>query len=211
MAIKLIFNPDNKPLTGCSKWWGPPDLPPHMEYPHYMVDDQGDTYPQPLTFLCQIRCEDLQPYDPRQLLPHTGMLYFFAELDYFMGTADAIYPGMGPWPQPYYRVLYSPTCQGLSPYEITFREDGRPIYLPPVALSFDTTTDYDDSYRLLGHPYYEEIRDLYPPDMISLLQIDENDDWNLRFIDCGMLCFMISPADLANRYWDGTLCYLHSF
>ena len=31
-----------------------------------------------------------------------------------------------------------------------------------------------------------------------------------RFFDCGMLNFLISPADLAARRWDGVRCYLHS-
>lgn len=209
MAIKLIFTPENQPLTGHSKWWGAPDLPPDMEYPHYMVNNNGDTCSVPLTFLCQIRCKDLARYDDKKLLPHTGMLYFFAELDYFLGRTESIYPGMGAWQQPYFRVCYSPHCHHLTPYEITCHN--HPIYLPPVALTFENTSNYDDSFRLLGHPYYEEIREQYEPDMISLLQIDENDDWNLRFIDCGMLCFMISPADLANRYWGGVQCYMHSF
>ena len=48
------------------------------------------------------------------------------------------------------------------------------------------------------------------PGMINLLQIDENDDWGLRFFDCGMLNFLITPADLAARRWSAVRCYLTS-
>ena len=59
-------------------------------------------------------------------------------------------------------------------------------------------------------PYIDEVREAMPG-MLSLLQIDESDDWNLRFYDCGMLNFLISKDDLLNRRWQYTKCYLFSF
>ena len=47
--------------------------------------------------------------------------------------------------------------------------------------------------------------------MISLLQVDEDDRWHLRFYDCGMLHFLISPRNLKQRKWDKTQCHLFSF
>ena len=62
---------------------------------------------------------------------------------------------------------------------------------------------------LLGEPYLEEVREAMPG-LVPLLQIDENDDWGLRFFDCGMLTFMISPEDLAARRFDRVRAYLYS-
>ena len=44
-----------------------------------------------------------------------------------------------------------------------------------------------------------------------MLQIDEDDRWNLVFHDCGTLNYLIAPDDLRNRRWDKVDCYLFSF
>lgn len=77
MSIKLSFHKADSDLTGQSKWWGFPDMPDNLEYPEVTVNDDGDQYEDPLTFICQIRCEDIAPFDTENLLPHEGMLYFF--------------------------------------------------------------------------------------------------------------------------------------
>ena len=106
MAVRLLFGKTDDPLFARSKWWGSPDMPEDMEYP---AADEG-----PLTFMCQIRCEEIAPFDPKGLLPHEGMLYFFAALDYALGDLDAISsPGMGEWNPDCFRVLYSPSCDNL--------------------------------------------------------------------------------------------------
>ena len=211
MAIKLSFHKTDADLTGCSKWWGAPDLPLEMPFPTVPVADDGDAYDDPMTFVCQIRCADLAAFDKEDLLPHNGMLYFFAAMDYFLGNTDAfVYPGMGEWSPLHFKVLYTPSCDGLEPYEITY-DDGTPAYMPAEAISFELSAEANESFHLLGKPYFEEIREQYPDAMLSLLQVDESDDWGLRFVDSGMLCFMISPDDLRNRNWNGVRCYLHSF
>ena len=48
----------------------------------------------------------------------------------------------------------------------------------------------------------DEIEEQYPG-WRSLLQLDCNDDWNLQFYDCGMLCFLTDDKTVK--------CYLHSF
>ena len=210
MSIKLNFRTTDSDLTGKSKWWGFPDMPDTLEYPEITVNDEGDQYEDPLTFVGQIRCEDIAPFDTENLLPHEGMLYFFAAMDYFLGDLDTLaYPGMGEWEMPYYKVLYSPTCENLHTHKILY-DDGTPVCRPAEAISFEKAEPCDDNTKLLGFSYYDEIREQYP-EHISLLQIDENDDWDLRFYDCGMLCFLIAPDDLKNRRWNQVKCYLHSF
>ena len=64
-------------LFCCSKWWGNPDLPPQAEYPMMKITEEDGTESEyPLTFICQIDCEDIAPFDREGLLPHEGMLYF---------------------------------------------------------------------------------------------------------------------------------------
>ena len=217
MAIGIIFGESGGPLFGQSKWWGFPDMPEDLEYPEVpvreeYVDDDGhdavDEYDDPLTFICQIRCSDLAAVDPEGLLPHEGMLYFFAALDYFLGNLDAaVSPGLGEWEAPCFKVLWAPSCENLHTHSILY-EDGTEACLPAVPMEF-TGGAAGDGFQLLGRPFYDEVVQEMPG-MINLLQIDENDDWDLRFFDCGMLNFLLTPADLAARRWSAVRCYLTS-
>lgn len=204
MAISLKFVSTTEDLTGKSKWWGAPDLPDGWDYPCSELS--------PLTFVCQIRCEDIAAYDKEGLLPHTGMLYFFAAIGEYVSSLDIdeqSHNGLGEWSDDAYRVLYSPTCENLSPYKLLF-DDGEPAYLEAEKIEFCCVEDNYDSFKLLGRPYYDEISELYP-DAVSLLQIDESDDWGLRLYDCGMMCFMIDKASLKSQKWENTKLYFHSF
>ena len=209
MAIKINFKQSEDPLFGKSKWWGFPDMPEELDYPEVPVQDDGDEYDDPLTFVCQIRCADIAPLDPKGLLPHEGMLYFFAALDYFLGNLDAaLAPGMGEWEAPYFKVLYAPSCENLHTHTILY-DDGSEACLPALQMEFSQTSNQEAGFRLLGKPYFEEVQQDMPG-LMSLLQIDEEDDWDLRFFDCGMLNFLISPDDLAARRWNAVRAYLHS-
>ena len=206
--INLTTAPSDDVLYAQSKWWGFPDLPDDLDWPTVEASDEGETFEDPLTFICQIRCEELAELDPEGLLPHEGMLYFFAALDYFLGDLDAFTaPGMGEWPSECFRVLYSPVCEGLNTHTLMYDED-TPAALAPESISFKTP-DRESYTGLLGEPYLEETRDAMPG-LISLLQIDENDEWGLRFFDCGMLNFMIKPADLKARRFDKVRVWLYS-
>jgi hypothetical protein len=138
------------------------------------------------------------------------MLYFFAALDYFFGHLDTLLdPGMGLWQQRHFRVLYAPTCDELHTHSIVY-DDGTPACRPAEAITFVPCDKATDGLRLLGRPWLDEVHEQMP-DMVSLLQLDGNDRWGLRFYDCGMLHFLISPSDLANRRWDRVQCHLFSF
>ena len=207
--IAIKTQPAEGDLFGQSKWWGFPDLPEELDWPSVPVNDEGDVYDDTLTFICQIRCEELAPFDPEGLLPHTGMLWFFASLDYFLGNLDAVCPGMGEWEYPYFRVFYSNDLDSLHEHTLLY-DDGTPAVLPAEAIHFSRVARDEDSYtRLLGQPFYEEVSGELPG-LISLLQLDEDDRWGLRFFDSGMLNFMISPEDLAARRFSAVRAWLHS-
>ena len=98
MSINLTLRKDTDRILFCSsKWWGNPDMPEAMQYPTVRVNEDGESYDYPLTFLCQINCEDISKYDAEGLLPHEGMLYFFAAIDECLGY-DAPYRTLiGEW------------------------------------------------------------------------------------------------------------------
>lgn len=202
MAIRITTKQTDRVLFCGSKWWGDPDMPENMEYP--MVEDY------PLTFVCQINCEDIAAYDPEGRLPHEGMLYFFAALDGWLGYESPVENGMGEWPKGHFVVKYAKEIN----FE-TFRscimvdEDDQPVTEPEREIEFSLCEDNDDGIKLLGVPYYEEVRENYP-EMMNLLQLDEDDELSMRFYDCGMVNLMMKEADLKFMNWKRTKAYLHS-
>ena len=111
-SISIITNPTTENLVGRSHWWGAPDLPEDVPYPYVMVDDtqvvmgcngmpkrdihgnviieHGEDYPEPLTFICQIRMEDCCPVRACSIssLPST----------IFLATVLPLrFPCMAPW------------------------------------------------------------------------------------------------------------------
>ena len=223
-SIKINLNKTDDELFGQSKWWGAADMPDGMAYPMVPYDDGDD---DPLTLVCQIRCADLAAVDKENLLPHTGMLYFFADINDYIHALDdeddeptfeydkevivedgGYHNSMGEWSPEVYRVIYCPTEENLATHSIV-KADGSPAYLPAEKITFEETGFNYDSFKLLGLPYYEEIKEWYP-DYINLLQIDENEDWHMVLYDCGMICFLIRPEDLKARRFDKTIVYFHS-
>lgn len=192
MAIKINTLPTTDNLCGKSHWWGAPDLPSNTPYPYVTIGEgTDDPYDEPLTFLCQICCNDIAPFDPHGLLPHTGMLWFFAPLDYFLGNLDAPLDHHTP---PV--VLYSPCTTGLSPYDIHWEGTDESIFRPAEAIVFShADAESGDGILMLGKPYQQEIYEQHPHD-VCLMQIDEDDRWGLRFYDCGMFYIFINPDSL---------------
>ncbi len=204
MAIKIETRQAKHSLIGKSHWWGAPDLPKDQPFPYEMVRDGEDEYPEPLTFVCQIRLRDIAELDPEGLLPHHGMLYFFAPLDYHLGNLDS--------PLDHHTspvVIYSEEENDLEPYEMHWEGTEESIFEPAEEIVFSKADGSGDGHRMLCRPYQDEVVDEHP-DHICLLQIDEDDRWELRFYDCGMYFFLIPQTALKNRLWhkaSGTLFY----
>lgn len=199
MAIKLMTQLSAKPLVGKSHWWGAPDLPEDVPYPTVTVSDGGETYEEPLTFLCQIRCDELAPFDTGHLLPKEGMLWFFAPLDYFLGETDS--------PLDYHmppHVIYSRQTKGLKPYDLHWEGTGESVFRPAEKIVFTVAENSaDDGLVMLCTPYPDEVRCRHEGE-ICLLQVDEDDRWGLRFYDCGLYFIFIHPRDLTRRRFDRT-------
>ena len=99
MAIRLRLNKTERILFCGSKWWGDPDMPENMQYPTMTVEEEGEKYEYPLTFICQINCEDIAKFDPEGKLPHEGMLYFFGAIDELLGYESPTPTCIGEWPK----------------------------------------------------------------------------------------------------------------
>lgn len=72
----FVENEDVIPI-GQSKIGGRPDLPEHTVWPTFDFRDKVWSIP----FVAQFNLEEVKSHDVEDLLPHTGMLYFFLELD----------------------------------------------------------------------------------------------------------------------------------
>ena len=212
-SIRINLSKTDDELFGQSKWWGEADMPKSMAYPMIPYDDGDD---DPLTFVCQIRCADLAAVDTEHLLPHEGMLYFFAAIDEYVYKINKnfdmgcdYFNGLSEWAPETYRVLYSPIDDDLIANDLV-DENGEPYGLPAEKISFEVSDDARlDDFKLLGLPFYEEIAEQYP-DYLNLLQIDGNDDWQMQLYDMGMICFLIRPDDLKALDFSKVKVYFHS-
>ena len=167
MAIKINLHTTTEDLAGKSHWWGFPDLPEDFEWP---CNNDGDL----LTFICQIRLEEIAEYDHDCRLPHKGMIWFFADLDYFLGDLDAPCGGTGEWEPGTFKVLYSEECSNLHTHEY-YWQDGHPAVLAAEKMTFQNTSETDFGFKLLGMPAMTEGYENENEGLMSLLQLDEEE------------------------------------
>ena len=209
MAIRLTLKKTDRVLFCGSKWWGDPDMPENMEYPTIQVEEEGETIDYPLTFVCQINCEDLIPFDLEEQLPHEGMLYFFAAMDKWLGYESPTDNGTGEWSKGHFVVKYAKTIN----FE-TFRscilvdDEDQSLTEPELEIQFAECEPEAQGHKLLGLPFYEDIRNGYP-EMINLLQISNDEELGIRLSDSGNINLMIKPSDLKFGNWKKVTAYLH--
>ena len=194
MAIRILLQETDTELFCSSKWWGDPDLPADMEYPTVEVTDEDDTYDYPLTFVCQIDCEDIAPLDPEGLLPHQGMFYVFAGLDEYLDQFESpFHNGSGPWPKKMVAVKYTKAIN----FE-TFRsailvdDEDQSLTQPALKMTFEPCEDGADGTCLLGKSPEEGL--------VSLFRITSGTA-GLQFPDGLSLHFCYTPADWSAAKW----------
>lgn len=185
-------------LFAQSKWWGSPDLPEDVDFPQ-IIDSDGEAWD--MTFICQINCADLSKYDTP--LPKEGLLCFFANIDYYLGY-DYPEPSFeGIWDAQDTRVIYiAPDKFDSLQQKILVDQDDCPLAFPCRKLEFifseeDASGDYN---KLFGTPDAMPWEDWDAPceGWKLLLQVDsdEDEDYNLQFMDEGIMYFLIKPQDL---------------
>ena len=192
--IKIHLQASEANLFCSSKWWGDPDLPADMEYPTVEVTDEDGTYDYPLTFVCQIDCEDIAPLDPEGLLPHQGMFYVFAGLDEYLDQFESpFHNGPGPWPKKMVAIKYTKAIN----FE-TFRsailvdDEDQSLTQPALKMTFEPCEDGADGTCLLGKSPEEGL--------LCFLQIASGTA-GLQFPEGGALSFLYTPSDFAAGKW----------
>lgn len=182
MAARIDIEQTERELFCCTKWWGDPDMQEDMEYP--VMDAPGGKYP--LTFICQIDCEELSQYDSAGVLPKEGMLYFFAAIDGLIGYDSPFTPVKGEWPKGTVMVKYARNVN----FE-TFNscmmvdEDGKSLAERAMLATLTECSDDYPGIRMLG----ESGRDGY----VNLLRI--------AFDPENTLSILIKDSDLKFGNW----------
>lgn len=88
--------------VGDTRFGGRPDLPDDIAWPYHEGKNfKGEVANRPLTFFAQVDCADVAEYNVEGLMPDSGILYFFYELDTMEWN-----PGDGMSKITYARVLY---------------------------------------------------------------------------------------------------------
>ena len=201
MAIKLELKKTERILFCGSKWWGDPDMPEQMEYPTIEVTEDGETYDYPLTFVCQINCEDIATLDTEGKLPHEGMLYFFAALDKWLGYDSPTQNDFGEWSKGHLVVKYAKTINFETfQSRILVDDQGQSLTEPEMQISFELCDDDAECIKLLGIPTSEDVREKYPS-MLNLLQIPGLES-DVEFYA------MIKESDLKFGNWKKTIAFV---
>ena len=206
MAIKLSLNKTERILFCGSKWWGDPDMPDQMEYPTIEVTEDGETYDYPLTFVCQINCEDIAAYDPEGRLPHEGMLYFFAAMDKWLGYDSPTLNGLGEWSKGHFVVKYAKSVNFETfQSRIMIDDEGHSLTEPEMEIVFSECDDEERCIKLLGKPSSAEVAGKYET-LMNLLQIVRDGNLDVEFD--GELNLMIKESDLKFGNWKKTIAHL---
>ncbi len=201
MAIKINLETSAAELFCCSKWWGDPDLPADMEYPMAPAEDEDGSFEYPLTFVCQIDCEDIAPFDPEGRLPRQGMFYVFAGLDEYLDNFESPWHnGPGPWGKKMVVVKYTKAIN-METFRsaILVDDEDQPLTQPALKMSFEACGDGEPCTRLLGRPSLEGVSEDFP-DPVNFLQIASGTA-GLDFGGGGMLNLVYAPADFAAAKW----------
>lgn len=209
MAIGFKVRKTERILFCGSKWWGDPDFPEHMEYPTVKVkDEEGETMDYPLTFICQINCEDIAQFDPEAKLPHEGMLYFFGAIDGYLGYETYTDNGPGEWPKGQFVVKYAKNIN-FETFQscILVDDDDQPLTEPEMEMEFFACDDDANISRILGSPSGDEVKRNYQ-DHISLLHLVNNEEIALNFGENGILQTLMKDSDLRFQNWKRALTHL---
>jgi uncharacterized protein YwqG len=208
MAIRLTLKKTERILFCGSKWWGDPDMPENMQYPTVTGFEDGETFDYPLTFICQINCEDIAALDPENKLPHEGMLYFFAAVDKWLGYDSPTANDRGEWARGHFVVKYAKTIN----FE-TFQscmmvgEEGESLTEPELEICFELCEDDAEGIKLLGVSSKPEVGDKYP-EMLNLLQLNNNEALAMDFGEGSVLNLLIKESDLKFGNWKKGVAYL---
>ena len=194
MAIKLELKKTERILFCGSKWWGDPDMPENMQYPTMEVTEEGEKFDYPLTFVCQINCEDIAPYDKENKLPHEGMLYFFAAIDDYIGYESPVQNPDGEWPKGRVSVKYAKSInfETFQTCMLVGDEDEQ-LTEPELEIVFSECGDDEPGIKML-------CIDSIQPEHLTLMQMVSDTVSGLNLQD-KKISFIMKDSDLKFGNW----------
>ena len=194
MAIKLELKRTERILFCGSKWWGDPDMPENMQYPTMQVNEDGEVYDYPLTFVCQINCEDIAPFDKEGKLPSEGMLYFFAAIDDYIGYESPVQNPEGEWPKGRVAVKYAKTInfETFQTCMLVGDEDEQ-LTEPELEIVFSECGDDEPGIKMLCN-------DSIQPEHLTLMQMVSDTVSGLNLQD-KKISFIMKDSDLKFGNW----------
>ena len=208
MAIKLTLQHSERVLFCGSKWWGDPDMPENMQYPTIEVTEDGETFDYPLTFICQINCEDIAPFDPDGRLPHEGMLYFFAAMDKWLGYDSPTQNDKGEWTRGHFVVKYAKAVNFETFQSCMLVDDeDQALTEREMEIVFSNCEDDEKCIKLLGNPSSAQVAEKYP-ELGNFLQIVRDTNLDVEFE--GELNLMIKESDLHFGNWKKAVAHLNA-
>lgn len=148
--IETRFVPAGGALpAGSCKFGGRPDVPAGFVWPEFPsdTDESREVRTRPLAFLAQFDCAALAPLDREGLLPKTGLLSFFYEL-------DSMKWGFDPRDRGCARVYWF-DGEPLAPAEFP-RDLAEDFRLPELAAELSGGTDapdFQDACLALNYPF----------------------------------------------------------
>ena len=122
---------------------------------------------------------------------------------------DARCNGIGEWQRDSYKVIYQKEVDELHTHEY-YWEDGSLAVLEAEKIAFEDAGDEDFGFKLLGMPAMTEGYENENEGMLSLLQLDEEDRWVMRFFDSGTINFMMPLEAMLQRDYSQCSLFLHS-
>ncbi|MCM1164991.1 MAG: YwqG family protein [Lachnospiraceae bacterium] len=127
--------------SGLTKFGGVPDVPENFQWPRYEGESMftDEVKPRPLAFLAQFDLANIAQFDTDNMLPKTGLLSFFYDLETMKWGFDPKDKGSA-------RVFYFEDANALSPAEFPEELKENPLgesYLfPELGISAKTEKSY---------------------------------------------------------------------
>lgn len=202
MAIRLNLQKTERILFCGSKWWGDPDMPENMQYPTIeAVDEDGEKMDYPLTFICQINCEDIAPFDKEGRLPHEGMLYFFGAIDEFLGYGSPVENAVGKWPKGHFVVKYAKSIN-FETFQscILVDDEDQSLTEPELEITFSECEDGTEGHIMLSGEVSDE--------MTGLVRLVSDPAIGLDFTGNRALSVVMKNSDLKFGNWKKTKAIL---
>ena len=163
-SIRLDITGESSCTVGCTKFGGVPDVPDGFTWPVFETNTYEDEQvkPRPLAFLAQFNCAELKKLDKDRLLPHTGLLSFFYELESQRWGFDPKDKGCA-------KVFWFPDIENLSPavFPENLESDFR---LPAINITmckeksfpdyedFTCQMEFDERQRDLPYEYFASLQ-----------------------------------------------------